>query len=116
MKKANGRPTKMTLLVVGKLEEAFSFGCTDNEACAYAGINKSTLYDYCKKNEEFSSRKELLKDMPTFKAKRIVDNSLNDDDLNTAHKVIDRKEGSKVKIDSDVNLKADMTWTIEVVD
>jgi len=86
----------MTPEVIAKLEEAFSFGSTDLEACCYANISKDTLYRIIKKNPEFSDRKETLKNHPTMKAKRIVNKSLNDGDLPTAHKVIDRKEGSKV--------------------
>ena len=92
-----GRPTKMTDETVGLLLQAFAWGCTDAEACTYAGINKSTLYAYCQENPEFSDRKETLKNMPTMKAKRIIDSALDEGDVTTAHKVIDRKEGTKVK-------------------
>jgi hypothetical protein len=40
-----GRPTVMTEEVMRKLEEAFSLDCTDEEACAYAGIGERT-YDH----------------------------------------------------------------------
>ena len=33
-------------------------GLSDREACIYADIAVSTLYDYCKKHKEFSERKE----------------------------------------------------------
>ena len=112
-----GRPTKMTVATIGKLEEAFSYGCTDNEACAHADIHPSTLYDYCTANPKFSERKETLKNMPTFKAKRIIDNALDGADLNTAHRVVDRKEGSKVKQEitgaDGGPVRGD--WTIKVV-
>ncbi|WP_235480712.1 hypothetical protein [Streptococcus suis] len=61
MKNKGGRPTKMTQGTVKKLEEAFLRGLSDEEACLYANISKPTLYDYCKKNPQFSDRKELLK-------------------------------------------------------
>ncbi|HYW81837.1 MAG TPA: hypothetical protein VFB30_01185 [Spirochaetia bacterium] len=35
-----GRKTVMTPEVVRKLEEAFSMDCTDEEACAYAGVGE----------------------------------------------------------------------------
>ncbi len=84
---------------VNKLIEAFSWGCTDVEACVYAGISKQTLYSYCEKHPEFTDRKEALKDTPTMKAKRIIFNSLEKQELNTANRVIDRKEGTKIKQD-----------------
>ena len=47
------RPTVMTDEVVSKLEHAFSMGCTDLEACMYAGIAKATFYRYQEDNEDF---------------------------------------------------------------
>ena len=93
-----GRPTKMTQEVVSKLEEAFLWGCTDSEACLYADINPRTLYRYCEDNEEFSQRKEVLKQNPLMRSRRVVMDALDNGDLNTAHKVIDRKEGKKVAV------------------
>lgn len=72
------RPTKMTNEVIGKLEQAFAFGCSDLEACRFADINPDTLYDYCKKNPEFSERKAQLKLDPVLKAKKTLFESLND--------------------------------------
>lgn len=98
MKKSKtGRPTVMTENVIRLLETAFLVGATDLEACVHANISKTALYEYCQKNEEFAERKETLKNQPTLKAKLIIDGALDDNDLNTAHKVIDRKEGMKVK-------------------
>lgn len=55
------RPRKITKETVQKLEEGFLMGLSDREACIYADIAVSTLYNYCKKHKEFSERKELLK-------------------------------------------------------
>ena len=92
-----GRPLKITDSVLQKLEGAFAVGCTDLEACCYANVGASTLYDYCKSNPDFSERKETLKNQPVMKARFIINNSLKEDDLNTANRVIDRKEGQKIK-------------------
>ena len=98
MAKSNaGRPTVMTEDVIRLLEAAFLVGATDLEACIHADISKTALYEYCQKNDEFAERKETLKNQPTLKAKLIIDEALTTGDLNTAHRVIDRKEGSKVK-------------------
>ncbi len=67
-KKPEGRPTVMTPDVLRKLEDAFTNAFTDEMACLYAGISKTTLYDYCKENQEFAERKELLKNSPNLKA------------------------------------------------
>ena len=97
MKKiGRGQPTVMTESVLQLLREAFTWGCTDSEACCYADISTSTLYNYCVANPDYLELKSKLKDMPTMKARRVINKALDYDDINTAHKVIDRKEGSKV--------------------
>jgi hypothetical protein len=112
-----GRPLSMTPEVIQKLEDAFSWGCTDLEACCNANISKSTLYNYCDANPEFMERKEILKNQPVMKARRVVQAALDQNDINTAHKVIDRKEGTKVKNEiSGVNGGAiESKWTVEFV-
>ena len=88
----------MTDEVIAKLEQAFLMGCTDAEACLYADIVPSTLYRYTEANPEFSERKETLKNNPVMLARKVLLGALNEADVNTAHKVIDRKEGSKVSV------------------
>ena len=101
-----GRPTKMTPEVIQKLETAFIAGCTDLEACCYADVGKSTLYDYCQEHPEFSERKETLKNQPIMQSRFIVQSALLDGDLNTANRVIDRKEGQKI---TQENVNVDLT-------
>lgn len=93
------RPTKMTASVISKLEHAFSMGCSDLEACMYADISQPTLYRYQESNEKFRERKEVLKSNPIMMARAVLVDALRDGDVNTAHKMIDRKEGSKVSMD-----------------
>ena len=93
------RPTVMTDEIVAKLESAFLLGCTDNEACLYADIDRSTLYRYQEKHPEFSDRKEVLKSNPYMLSRGVLIDALRDGDVATAHKMIDRKEGSKVSLD-----------------
>jgi len=76
---AGGRPTKMDDLTVKKLEEAFALGCTDVEACLYAGISRQTLQNYQTKYPEFIDRKEQLKETPVLKARTTVVSELETD-------------------------------------
>lgn len=85
-----GRPVKMTRVVIEKLEEAFSYGCSDREACLLANIGEQTLYDYQRKNPDFKSRKDLLKSNPILKARVSVVNNL-EDDPNLALKYLERR-------------------------
>lgn len=72
MKNKGGRPPKITKDVLAKLEDAFRFTYTDEEACLYAGINPSTLYRYQERNPEFSKRKEQLRLAPNLVAKQVL--------------------------------------------
>ena len=78
-KHPGGRPTKMTALVVKKLEEAFMLGCSDLEACLYAEISKQTLYNYQDKFPEFVDRKQLLKENPCMLARVKVIEGIKED-------------------------------------
>ena len=77
-KNKGGRPTKMSKETIAKLEEVFSLGGSDSEACFYANISKQTLYNYQKENPEFVDRKEALKEKPILKARQTVVKALDD--------------------------------------
>lgn len=95
-----GRPTVCTPIILERLRQAFALGCTDEEACAYAGIATATLYNYQNNNPEFLEEKEQLKQEPVLKARETVVNSL--DDVETAKWYLQRKakkEFSNVLVD-----------------
>ncbi len=71
------RPTKITPEILERLRHAFAIGCTDEEASAYADIATSTLYEYLKKNQEFSEERNDLKKKPVLKAKETIVRGLN---------------------------------------
>lgn len=71
-KNKGGRRTVMTDIVVKKLEEAFSFGANDSQACFQAGISRETFYNYLEKFPNMRDRFDQLKDSPIFRAKRAV--------------------------------------------
>lgn len=74
-----GRPTKIDEEVLKKLHQAFSIGCSDEEACSYANISHQTLYNYQKVNKEFVEYKEQLKKNPILKAKYVVVKAIEKD-------------------------------------
>lgn len=78
-KKKVGRPSVMTPDIIDKLYYAFSIGCSDVEACAYANIAPSVLYRYQSNHDEFKERKEVLKANPILLAKEAVKKSLTSD-------------------------------------
>ena len=72
-----GRKSVMNKAVLRKLREAFLFGATDKEACIYAEIAESTLYEYQANNKQFSEQKSAWKLNPIMKAKRTLFDNLN---------------------------------------
>lgn len=84
-----GRPTKMTPETLEKLRQAFLIGATNDEACAFAEIHRDTLYDYMKKNPEYSYLVEQYKETPILKAKATVNKNL--DDSKTAQWYLERR-------------------------
>lgn len=90
-KKDTGHPTVMTPETIAKLEQAFSLGCTDMEACFFANIGKSALYNYQKEHPEFVERKEALKEKMIFAARTVIANSLAENDKDTAKWLLERK-------------------------
>ena len=87
-----GRPTKLTPETLDKLRTAFLMGCSDVEACLFADISKTALYNYQQKNPEFVDQKEQWKEQLTLKARTVIANSLNNKDENTAKWYLERKK------------------------
>lgn len=85
-----GRPTVMTDDVLDKLRQAFLFGATKEEACAFADIGYRTLYDYIAKNPEFSQEIEKWQRFPILLAKRKVVNEITED-VKNAQWYLERK-------------------------
>lgn len=68
-------------MIVRKLEQAFSIGCTVSEACVYADISRNTYYRWIENNETLKDRFEALLEKPSLKARQTVVNGLGDVDV-----------------------------------
>lgn len=102
-KKSNaGRPTVMTPEIIDKLEAAFSWGCPDTEACLYAGIGLSTLYDYQKDHPGFSDRKDQLKETPNLKARQVLNAAIRQKDKQAAQWWLERKKKEEFSVRSEL--------------
>lgn len=66
-------PGKLT-----KLAEAYKMGCTDKEACFYAGISDRQLYYFQKKFPSFVSKKKEWRLNPSIKARMTLFKGLSD--------------------------------------
>lgn len=72
-----GRPTLFTPETISKLEQVFAMGGTDLEACSYADVSKSALYNYQEANPDFVERKEMLKERPFIRARQTIVKALD---------------------------------------
>lgn len=98
----------MTEAVLGKLEHAFSIGASDREACLYADINPTTLYEYQLEHPEFAERKESLKQSPLFKARVAIESALDRGDTQTARWYAERRDSDfRPKSETDITSKGE---------
>lgn len=111
-----GRPTVMTEETIRILEEAFSNGATDKEAIFLANISSSTFYAYCKEYPEFSERKESLKDMPKYQARKNIVKKINDGDVTTSQWYAERKMKEEFSNRTDLNLSGELSSKIIKID
>lgn len=87
-KKDIGSPKYSRDEILQKLNEAFSIGCTDVEACCYAGISPRLLYILQNEIEDFVQIKEVLKAKPKLLARKTIFESLGN--VETAKWFIER--------------------------
>lgn len=85
-----GRPTVVTPEALRKLEEAFAIGASDREACFYADIGTTALYEYQDKHPQFAERKAALKERPILLARQTVVKAI-ETDSDLAFKYLERK-------------------------
>ena len=86
-----GRPTVIDDATVQKLEAAFRDGFSVTTACHLSGISRSTFYDHCDTDQEFSDKMDIAKEWVTEQAKKVVVQSINKGDLPTAKWWLERR-------------------------
>jgi hypothetical protein len=94
----------MTSETLQKLEHAFAIGCTDLEACVYADICSSTLYNYQREYPEFLERKDLLKQTPVLKARTNVMADIEGGNIDTSKWYLERKKKGEFSSSTNLNL------------
>lgn len=98
------RPTKMTEQTLKDLRAAFLYGATKEEASAYAGISKVTLYSYIEKHPEFVNEIQAWQSDPIMRAKRKVVSEL-DKDVRNAQWYLERKKKDEFAVRQEVTGK-----------
>lgn len=90
-KKSNaGRKSVFTENNLRKLEEAFSLGAKNTDACAHADISEAAFYAFCKEHPEKKERFERLKTKPILKALNTLNRGI-ESDPDLALKYLERK-------------------------
>lgn len=109
---AMARPKKINDDVLRKLEDGFIKGLSDREACLYADIAPSTLYDYCKQQPAFSERKELLKNQVKVQAKLNVAEEVNNGNIDLSKWYLERKAKDEFSLKQEVEHSGGMNNTV----
>jgi len=84
-----GRPTVFTDEVCRKIEEVAALDGSVEEMAFYAGIHRTSIYNYFKANHDFFDKIQSLRERPVLIARQTVVNSLSDP--NHAFRYIERK-------------------------
>ena len=77
-------------------------GCTDKEACLFAGIGITTLHLYQQHTPDFTDRKNILKQNPILTARKTVIREIGKD-VKTAQWYLERKARSEFGNQVEIN-------------
>lgn len=89
---AGGRPTVFDDITLKKLEDAFANDATDVQACFLANISPASLYNYQKEHPGFLERKNALKAMTAYQAKKNIKDKIMEGDTEKSMWYVERKE------------------------
>ena len=112
-KKTTTYRTKFTPTTLRKLEDAFSYGLSNREACFLANISESLFYEVCQKNPELSERFRRLKDSPKIAAKKVVVNKIREGDSKLACWYLERYTDKKPNQTEPINLSEESRKRLE---
>jgi hypothetical protein len=89
--KPTGRPTVMTKATVQKLEAALRDGFSVDMACHVSGIGRSTYYQHLQSDPDFTDKMALAQDWITQRAKQVVAQAIDNNDLKAAQWWLERR-------------------------
>jgi hypothetical protein len=90
-KKKNGRPFKITPLIVSKLEEAASVDASVCEMCFHASISRPTYYAAIKRDKKLFNRLEDLRQKPALQARLTLCKAMAKDNVEASKWYLERK-------------------------
>ncbi len=107
--------TAFSSKILRKLEDSFSYGLSNSQACLLAGISESLFYEVCRNNPELSERFRLLKNQPKITATKNIINKINDGDVRLSQWYLERKAREEYGSDG-MRKAADVKEKQETVD
>lgn len=115
-KKSNkGRKTVFTAGTLQKLEEAFSLGANNTDACAHVDVSEAAFYAFCKEHPEKKERFERLKTKPILKALLCLNQGIKSNpDL--ALKYLERKRKDEYSTQTETVVREGLPKIIDDID
>ena len=87
-----GRPSSVTEEAIKRLEEAFMYGFSDNQACVYAGISRTAYYRFLSKNEPIRDRFKALKGHIKLQARFNIAKAIEAGNLEVSRWYLERRD------------------------
>lgn len=97
------------------LKDAFKLGCSDRDACVYAGVGIEALQNYIKWYPRFAVEKEKLKMLPLMKAKQNVLNAIGLGNLQQSNWYLERKQRDEFGMKTEVEHSGQVTHGVIVL-
>jgi len=88
---------------IGKLEAAFTAGCTNREACIDADISESQFYDFVKDKPELAKRFKDLQETPVIDSRKTVAKAVKEN-KSDAWTMLQKKRKQEFGNSTDINL------------
>lgn len=89
--KTNKNRTEFSKNTLRELEDAFSYGMTNTQACLLANISESLFYEVCKNNNSLSERFKALQESPKIAATKNIINAINQGDVKLSQWYLERR-------------------------
>lgn len=86
-----GRPPAIKEDTVRKLEASLASGYSVSTACHFAGVSRSTYYEYLATNKDFSDKMRMAEEWCTFRARQIILQAIDGGDIKAAQWWLERK-------------------------
>jgi hypothetical protein len=112
-----GRPSKMTVDVVRKLEDAFKFGATITEACYLSGISREMFYQYYRSDQEFSDKIERARSWLVITAKHNVAKAVMNGDIKSSVWLLEKRDSlPTVSVEEEFPLEPKDEWDTDDIE